>query len=81
MITQKPISLKVDIDTLDRLDNFIKDDIHWTSRNREINRSIKFYLDYQVAKHQYNYQGDAEKMRKFLKEYFGSSVRELFPKA
>lgn len=77
MVNQKPISLKVDIDKLDRLDNFIKDDIHCTTRNREINRAIEFYLEYRIARYYYN-MGETEKMREFVHKRFSKKECELF---
>lgn len=43
MVTQKPISLKIDTGLLERLDNEAGQT--WKSRNRLINEAIDMYLD------------------------------------
>lgn len=47
MVTQKPISLKIDTYTLALLDKEVA--LGWRKRNSHINEAIRFYLDYKDA--------------------------------
>lgn len=44
MVTQKPISLKIDTELLQQLDAEVA--LGWTKRNKHINEAIRLYLDY-----------------------------------
>lgn len=44
MVNQKPISLKIGFDTLERLDAECQ--TGWRKRNSHINEAIEFYLEY-----------------------------------
>lgn len=45
MVTQKAISLKINIDLLEELDK--EANLGWTKRNGHINKAIRLYLDVQ----------------------------------
>lgn len=47
MITQKPISLKIDCELLERLNQEVEQG--WKKRNAVINDAIAFYLEYADA--------------------------------
>ena len=47
MITQKPISLKIDCELLEQLDQEVE--LTWKKRNAVINDAIAFYLEYKDA--------------------------------
>lgn len=47
MITQKPISLKIDCELLEQLDQEVE--LGWRKRNGVINEAIRFYLEYKDA--------------------------------
>ena len=78
MVNQKPICLKIDLDSLRELDDLIRDTSYWTNRNREINNAIKMYLEFIQAKHFYNYAGEPEKMKAFIQKYLVREPARLF---
>lgn len=59
MITQKPISLKIDFDTLQDLDALVKDGVG-RNRNQLINRAIRTYIRLYVANRKSRFDGTAK---------------------
>lgn len=59
MINQKPISLKIDISLLDKLDAEAADT--WKSRNRLINEAVGVYLELLNAQRYQRYEESVEK--------------------
>jgi len=78
MVNQKPICLKIDLDSLRVLDDYVRDATFWTNRNRVINDAIKMYLEYIQAKNFYNFMGDPAKMKEFLSKYLVREPGRLF---
>lgn len=70
MVTQKPISLKVDIDTLEDLDEEVR--LGWRKRNWHINEAIRVYLEIQDLNRRLKcYQGAAlkhDEIERFLRK-------------
>ena len=48
MVTQKPISLKIDAAVLDELDQELS--LGWIKRNKAINEAVRMWLDYKDTK-------------------------------
>lgn len=78
MVTQKAISFKIDQDTLERLGSFIRRDSHAWFRNQELNRAVRFYLDFHEAREAYNQEGDPKKMSWFVTSNFSKKEKSLF---
>lgn len=72
MITQKPISLKIDTTLLEELDYEVS--IGWRKRNNHINMAIKFYLEYLDCKRRSKiFHGDVKTNilnDEFIKKWF-----------
>ena len=60
MVTQKPISLKIDTDLLEQLDEEVR--LGWRKRNTIINQAIALYLEVQDLNRRVNcYQNEQMK--------------------
>lgn len=72
MVTQKPISLKIDTCTLEELDKEVA--LGWRKRNTHINEAIKFYLEYLTTRRSiydsYEQQDKIDLYNKFKKKWF-----------
>lgn len=77
MITQKPISLKIDTYSLTQLDN-LKEEYPYISRNGHINRAIAFYLEMTKAKIHAKNTGEVDKIRNFIRGAFPVQIGELW---
>ena len=73
MITQKPISLKIDIKLLDDLDREVA--TGWARRNNHINRAIRLYLSYKDTFRKISSFGNLSDKRNELQGF----IREWFP--
>lgn len=78
MVTQKAISFKISLNSLEDIDNLVKDARYWTNRNKELNRAVDFYIEYQKAKAFYNEGGDPGKMKAFVQRYIHRNPGSLF---
>lgn len=74
MITQKPISLKIDTDLLEDLDTECKRT--WRKRNWCINRAISCYLEIQELRRLLKNVGENENNKKLL---LNKWLRERIP--
>lgn len=72
MITQKPISLKIEFDLLQELDHEAA--CGWRKRNNLINEAVRFYLDYLDTRRRIKTYGDHEdredEFSRFTRKYF-----------
>lgn len=83
MITQKPISLKIDCELLEQLDQEVS--LGWKKRNAIINDAIRFYLEYKDV---YRYEKIANRQGKnacheslaFIKKYLVHNVQFFLDK-
>lgn len=75
MITQTPISLKIDTAVLERLNAEAKDT--WKSRNKLINEAVEMYLELKDAQRYQRYQDTQD--RKVSKEALMFIKRYLVP--
>lgn len=70
MVTQKPISLKIDTELLQELDEEVR--LGWRKRNCIINRAIALYLEVQDLNRRLNcYQGASlkhDEVERFLRK-------------
>lgn len=78
MVTQKAISFKISLDNLEGIDNLVRDVAFWTNRNKELNKAVAFYVEYQKAKAFYNEGGDPSKMKAFVERYIHRNPGNLF---
>lgn len=76
MVTQKPISLKIDIDLLQDLDEEAR--LGWRKRNYIINKSIALYLSLQDCRRRIKCIGNSDvkvdEVYSWLKKYFPEAV-------
>lgn len=75
MVTQKPISLKIDYQTLEELDSECA--LGWRKRNWHINQAIRLYLKLQDTRRLYKCVGTDNNKADVLEKY----LREVFPEA
>lgn len=75
MITQKPISLKIDNDLLETLDAEVK--CGWHKRNWHINQAIRLYLELQDCRRLYKCLGNDDAKKEELNHW----MRKRFPEA
>ena len=72
MVTQKPISLKIDCSLLEDLDKEVM--CGWRKRNSHINEAIKLYLEYLDTRRRMKIFGNLEdkndEFQKFVKKWF-----------
>lgn len=71
MVTQKPISVKIDYQLLESLDKEVE--LGWRKRNGHINEAIRFYLDYKDNYRRYKSYGADERSRlrdDFMNKWF-----------
>lgn len=73
MITQKPISLKIDTKLLEYLDKEVS--LGYTNRNSLINAAIGFYLCYMDTRRRMRMKKNRNYQKKTLEEY----TRDWFP--
>ena len=73
MITQKPISLKIDTKLLDDLD--IEASLGWVRRNNHINRAIRLYLSYKDTFRKISSFGNLSDKKQELQDF----IRKWFP--
>ena len=73
MITQKPISLKIDTELLEKLDAEVS--LGYTKRNSLINAAIRFYLFYMYTRRRMLMIKKRDYQEKTLEEF----TREWFP--
>ena len=76
MVTQKPISLKIDTELLQELDAEVA--LGWRKRNCIINQAIRLYLSLQDCRRIVNCIGDADakvdEVEHWLKKNFPEAV-------
>lgn len=75
MVTQKPISLKIDVNLLEELD--IEASLGWRKRNAIINDAIRYYLKLKDARRLYK----AVILDKNQEEVLNDFLRSQFPEA
>lgn len=75
MVTQKPISLKIDINLLEELDTEVS--LGWRKRNAIINDAIRYYLKLKDARRLYK----AVILDKNQEEVLNDFLRSQFPEA
>ena len=72
MVTQKPISLKIDTTLLKDLDAEVS--TGWKKRNHLINEAIHYYLELKDARRRISMYGSIEdkkdEVQKFLRQWF-----------
>lgn len=78
MITQTPISLKIDSMLLEKLNDEARD--AWKSRNKIINEAIEMYLELRDAQRWQKYQDKtnrkvSEQALRFIKRYLVPNVQ------
>lgn len=78
MITQKPISLKIDTAVLEKLDE--EASTTWKSRNRLINEAVEMYLELIDAQRYQRYQDKtdrkvSEQALRFIKRHLVPNVQ------
>lgn len=78
MITQTPISLKIDSALLDKLNAEAQDT--WKSRNKLINEAVEMYLELKDAQRYQRYQDKtdrkvSEQALRFIKRYLVPNVQ------
>ena len=83
MITQKPISLKIDCELLEQLDQEVE--LTWKKRNAVINDAIAFYLEYKDAYRHEKYANSVGKNAcqeslAFIKKYLVHNVQFFLDK-
>lgn len=78
MVNQRAICFKIDLMSLDAIDNIVRDSRYWTNRNRELNKAVAMYIKYCQAKAFYNEGGEPGKMREFCQEYLNRDASQLF---
>lgn len=76
MITQKPISLKIDTKLLEDLDKEVS--LGWQKRNTIINQAIGFYLKLLDGRRRLRSFGNIEDKRKALDRLIKDLVPESF---
>lgn len=75
MVTQKPISLKIDTEILEELDTEVS--TGWHKRNWHINQAIKIYLELQDCRRLCRCVGSDANKREVINRW----LRERFPEA
>lgn len=75
MITQTPISLKIDSTLLEKLNDEARDT--WKSRNKIINEAVEMYIELRNAQRYQNYQDTQD--RKVCREALMFIKRYLVP--
>lgn len=78
MVNQKPICFKIDLENLEGIDDYVREASFWTTRNRVLNNAVEMYLEYVRAKNFYNYEGNPDKMRAFVRKYLDRNPARLF---
>ena len=78
MVNQKPISFKITLDNLEKLDDMIRTSSRWTRRNTELNLAVEMYVEYQNARTELNTMGNPVPMQEFLHRYFRRDEKTLF---
>lgn len=83
MIKQKPISLKIDRELLDQLDQEVE--LGWDKRNAVINKAIAFYLEYKDAYRHEKYansvgENACQESLAFIKKYLVHNVQFFLDK-
>lgn len=78
MITQTPISLKIDSTLLEKLNDEARDT--WKSRNKLINEAVEMYLELKDAQRYQRYQDKtdrkvSEQALRFIKRYLVPNVQ------
>ena len=75
MITQTPISVRIQSDLLIDLDN--EASLGWRKRNSLINDSVRFYLKYKEARRRIRCFENITDRLKILKEFLNEEFPEL----
>ena len=75
MINQKPISLKIDYELLNELDEEVR--LGCRKRNRHINEAIRFYLAYLDTKRRIKCRGSRQEQQQLVDDF----ARKWFPQA
>lgn len=78
MITQKPISFKIDIDYLKDIDRLIHTYSWYTTRNKELNHAVRMYIEMKRAIALCNEEGNPSGIRDFITRYFKKETGKLF---
>ena len=83
MITQKPISLKIDLDLLEQLDQEVE--LGLKKRNTVINDAIRLYLEYKDAYRHEKYantvgENACKESLMFIKKYLVHNVQFFLDK-
>lgn len=83
MITQKPISLKIDVELLDKLDQEVS--LGWKKRNACINEAISVWLELKDAKRHEkdaNFHGEnaCKESLQFIKRHLVHNVQFFLDK-
>lgn len=83
MITQKPISLKINSELLEQLDQEVE--LTWKKRNAVINDAIAFYLEYKDAYRHEKYansvgENACQESLAFIKKYLVHNVQFFLDK-
>ena len=74
MITQKPISLKINTQTLEALDQ--EASLGWAKRNWHINQAVDMYLKVQDIRRRLHSLGGRKEKIKAMKDLLGELVPE-----
>lgn len=72
MITQKPISLKIDTQLLEELDEEAR--LGWRKRNWHINKAIALYLEVQDLKRRLRYLEGSELKREEVERFLRNQI-------
>lgn len=73
MVNQKPISVKMEYDILEALDEECR--TGWMKRNRHINEAVRFYLDYKDTRRWMRIYGSSDAAKKLYQDF----VKKWFP--
>lgn len=75
MVTQKPISLKIDLDLLQELDEEVA--LGWRKRNSHINEAIRFYLELKDTQRLIKCRGSRREQQDIIEDF----NKKWFPQA
>lgn len=77
MVTQKPISLKIDTELLQELDEEVR--LGWRKRNCIINQAIRLYLSLQDCRREVHCVGDADVKVDIVETWLKKNFPEAVP--
>lgn len=75
MVTQKPISLKIDLELLQELDEEVA--LGWRKRNSHINEAIRFYLELKDTQRRIKCRGSRREQLEVIEDF----NKKWFPQA